>query len=114
MIGIDQPWGEYQGRRAVDLSPIHFADALVRARLDLKAIFLEMNFGCFTGGTLPRSEMDLNRFLDYWSLLGLPLLVGLSVPSADGADPKARQKIDFRPVRGISPRSRPGPPAMCR
>ena len=38
MIGIDQPWGEYQGRRAVDLSPIHFADALVRARLDLKAI----------------------------------------------------------------------------
>ena len=52
MIGIDQPWGEYQGRRAVDLSPIHFADALVRARLDLKAIFLEMNFGCFAGGTL--------------------------------------------------------------
>ncbi len=95
MIGIDQPWGEYQGRRAVDLSPIHFADALVRARLDLKAILLEMNFGCFAGGTLPRSEIDLNRLLDYWGLLGLPLLVGLSLPSADGADPKARQKIDF-------------------
>ena len=28
-------------------------------------------------------------------MLGLPLLVGLSLPSADGADPKARQKIDF-------------------
>ena len=95
MIGIDQPWGEYQGRRAVDLSPIHFADALVRARLDLKAILLEMNFGCFAGGTLPRSEIDVNRLLDYWGLLGLPLLVGLSLPSADGADPKARQKIDF-------------------
>ena len=87
MIGIDQPWGEYQGRRAVDLAPIHFADALVRARLDLKAIFLEMNFGCFAGGTLPRSEIDVNRLLDYWSLLGLPLLVGLSLPSADGARP---------------------------
>jgi len=94
MIGIDQPWGEYQGRRAVDLAPTHFADALVRARLDLKAIFLEMNFGCFAGGTLPRSEMDVNRLLDCWSLLGLPLLAGLSVPSADGADPNARQKID--------------------
>ncbi|MGA2258460.1 MAG: hypothetical protein ABSG53_27670 [Thermoguttaceae bacterium] len=95
MIGIDQPWGEYQGRRAVDLSPIHFADALVRARLDLKAIFLEMNFGCFTGGTLLRSEMDVNRLLDYWSLLGLPLLVGMSLPSADGVDPQARRKINF-------------------
>jgi len=26
LIGIDQPWGEYQGRRAVDLSPVHFAE----------------------------------------------------------------------------------------
>src|SRR5208337_2588053 len=95
VIGIDQPWGECQGRRAIDLAPIHFADALVRARLDLKAILLEMNFGCFAGGTLLRSEIDLNRLLDYWGLLGLPLLVGMSMPSADGADPMARQKIDF-------------------
>ena len=95
MVGIDQPWGEYLGRRAVDLSPIQFADALVRARLDLKAIFLEMNLGCFAGGTLLRSEMELNRLLDYWGLLGLPLVVGLSMPSDDGPDAKARQKLDF-------------------
>ncbi len=95
MIGIDQPWGEYQGRRAVDLPPLNFADALVRARLDLKAIFLEMNFGCFAGGTLLRNEIDVNRLLDHWGLLGLPLLVGLSLPGGDGADDKARQKIDL-------------------
>ena len=95
MIGIDQPWGEFQGRRPVDLAPIHFADALVRARLDLKAIFLEMNFGCFTGGSLLRSEVDVSRLLDYWSLLGLPLLVGLSLPSGDAPDALARQKPDF-------------------
>ena len=95
MVGIDQPWGEFQGRRPVDLSPIHFADALVRARLDLKAIFLEMNFGCFTGGSLLRSEVNVSRLLDYWSLLGLPLLVGLSLPSGDAPDPQARQKPDF-------------------
>ena len=65
MIGIDQPWGEFQGRRPVDLAPIHFADALVRARLDLKAIFLEMNFGCFTGGTLLRSEVG--RSAGFWT-----------------------------------------------
>jgi hypothetical protein len=94
-VGIDQPWGEYQGRRFVDLSPIHFADALVRARLDLKAVFLEMNFGCFAGGTLMRTEIEVNRLLDYWSCLGLPLLIGLSIPSDGGEDPKARHEIDF-------------------
>jgi hypothetical protein len=95
MVGVDQPWGEYLGRRAVDLSPIHFADALVRARLDLKAILLEMNFGCFAGGTLLRSEIEVNRLLDYWSLLGLPLLVAMTLPSAGGDDPRARQKFDL-------------------
>jgi hypothetical protein len=95
LVGIDQPWGEYQGRRAVDLSPIHFADALVRAHLDIKAFFLEMNFGCYSGGSLLRNEIDLNRLLEYWGLLGVPLLVGLTIPSADGPDAKARQNIDF-------------------
>ena len=96
MIAIDQPWGEYQGA-AVDVSPLQFADALVPRRLDLKAIFLEMNFGCFDGGTLLRSEPELNRLLDYWSLLGLPLVAGLSMPSSDGEDALARRRIDFSP-----------------
>jgi len=95
LIGIDQPWGECQGRHAADLSPIHFADALVRARLDLKAILLEMNFGCFAGSSLLRSEIDVNRLLDYWGWLGLPLLVGMSLPSASSADPKARRKVSL-------------------
>ncbi len=37
--------GEYLGRRATDLSPLQFADALVRARIELRAILLDMNFG---------------------------------------------------------------------
>jgi hypothetical protein len=95
LVGIDQPWGEYQARRASDLSPIHFADALIRARLDIKAFLLEMNFGCFSGGSLLRSEIDVSRHLEYWSLLGVPLLVAMSIPSGDGGDALARQKIDF-------------------
>ena len=56
-----------------------------------------MNFGCFDGGTLLRSEPELNRLLDYWSLLGLPLVAGLSMPSSDGEDALARRRIDFSP-----------------
>ena len=91
-ISIDQPWGEYMGRREVDFPPLHFADALVRARLDLKAIILELNLGSFPGSTLPRSELELNRLLDYWSLLGLPLVASLCIPSSTVEDPLARRK----------------------
>jgi hypothetical protein len=90
VVGIDQPWGEFLGRRAADLAPLHFADALVRARIDLRAILLDMNFACSAGGTLPRSELELSRHLDIWSSFGLPLLVGICLPSSDGADPNAR------------------------
>ena len=93
VVGVDQPWGEYLGRKASDLSPLHFADALIRARIDMRAILLEMNFGCFAGGTLPRSELDLNRHLDTWAMLGLPLVIAMNLPSGDGLDPKARQKL---------------------
>ena len=37
-IAIDQPIGEYMGRRGCDFSPIQFVDALVRARIDIKAV----------------------------------------------------------------------------
>jgi hypothetical protein len=96
-ISIDQPWGEYMGRQAVDFAPLQFADALVRANLDLRAFVLELNLGCFAGATLPRPELELSRQLDYWSLLGLPLLVSLSIPSADGEDPLARRKVAIPP-----------------
>jgi hypothetical protein len=92
-VSIDQPWGEYMGRRAGDFPPLHFADALVRARLDLKALVLEINLGCFHGATLPRSELELSRLLDYWSMLGMPLCVSLTIPSSDADDPNAVRRM---------------------
>ena len=97
IISIDQPWGEYMGRRPADSSPLHFADALVRAGLDLRALMLEMNMGCFRGATLPRSELEVSRQLDFWSLLGLPLLVTMSIPSSDAADPLAQRAGEVPP-----------------
>jgi hypothetical protein len=93
IISVDQPWGEYMSRRAVDFSPLHFVDALARTDLDIKAIMLEINLGCFRGGTLPRSELEISRQLDYWSLLGLPILVALSIPSGDADDQLARRQV---------------------
>lgn len=89
IVSFDQPWAEYMGGQAYDLSPLHFADALVRAELGLAGIGLEMNFGYWPGGTWHRDLLEVNRLLDSWSLLGLPLLVLMTVPSGDDADPRA-------------------------
>jgi hypothetical protein len=97
VVSLDQPWGQYVSRRANASSPLWFADALVRAGLDLRAVMLEMNLGCFRGGTLPPSELDFSRQLDVWSLLGLPLIVSLSLPSAGGDDPLAVRRVQLPP-----------------
>ncbi len=97
VLSLDQPWGEYMGRREVDFPPLHFADALVRAGLELKGLVLEVNLGYGPGCTLPRTPLEFSRQLDYWSLLGLPLYVAMTVPSGDGRRPAGRSG---RPAAG--------------
>jgi hypothetical protein len=96
-VSFDQPWGEYLSRREMDLPPLYFADTLVRAGLELTAVTLEINVGYHPGGTLPRTPLEFSQHLDHWSLLGLPLLVSLTVPSADQEDPLARRRVRLPP-----------------
>ena len=105
VLSIDQPCAEFMGEQECELSPIHFADALVRAEIGLIAIGLEMNFGYWPGGTALRDVLELGRQIDRWSLLGLPLLITLTLPSAAGADPLARYQVEPIPYSpGIRPR----------
>ncbi len=83
-VSFDQPWGEYMTRTQVEASPIHLADALLRAPLGINGIGLECNVGYFPGGTLPRSELAFGRQLERWSVLGKPLLVMLTHPGGCG------------------------------
>lgn len=88
-VRFDQPWAEYLARTDLDLSPLHFADALTRAEIGVTGLGLEINLGYQPGGTLPRDRLALNRLLDLWSCLALPLYVTLAVPSSSDADPQA-------------------------
>jgi hypothetical protein len=89
IICFDQPWGEYMRCSNIDLSPLHFADALVRAGLQLGGIGLEINVGYFPDGSTSRDRLDFSRLLDLWSYLGLPLHITLTVPSGQQTDPKS-------------------------
>lgn len=106
IVSFDQPWGEYTSRQSVDF-PCYLADTLVRANVGLSGLGLEINMGYHPGGSDPRDLLDLSQLLDFWSMLGLPLHLMLTVPSSNAADPQA--KSSSRPLTtaysdGWSPR----------
>ncbi len=92
IISFDQPWAEYLGRQANDFPPLHFADALLRAELGLTGLALEINVGYSPGGTLPRDPLEFSRQIDFWSLLGVPLYLIITVPSSSQPDPLAQRR----------------------
>lgn len=91
LVSVDQPWGETLARNEVELSPLHFADMLVRAQLGVAGVGLELNYGYWPGGTLPRDLLEFNRLLDQWFIQfnNLPLVVFMTAPSSGEADPLA-------------------------
>jgi hypothetical protein len=97
VLSIDQPWGAFMSREEYDLSPLHFADALVRADLGLAGIGLEINVG-YTPGSEPRDALEFGRQMDRYSSLGLPLLVSLTAPSSTAPDTRARRKNQVVPM----------------
>src|SRR5438128_771896 len=87
VVSFNQPWAEYIARKDQELTPWHFADTLVRGELGLAGVGLEIHYGYWPGGTLPRDPQEVSRLLDRWSQIGVPLMVILAAPSSMGADP---------------------------
>jgi hypothetical protein len=93
VVTFDQPWAEYLASEQLDLAPMHFADALVRADLGLSGLGLEINVGYQPGGSIHRGPLAFSRLVDTWSLLELPLLVTLTLPSSATEDPQASSGV---------------------
>ena len=93
VVSFDQPWAEYLASQQLDLAPLHFADALVRADLGLAGIALEINTGYHPGGSIHRGPLEISRLIDTWSQLELPLLIALTLPSSSKPDPQADSKV---------------------
>lgn len=86
LITFDHPWGDCVTYRKTGMTSLHFGDALSRAGIGLSGFGLEINFGYWPDGVGARDLLDIARQLDRWSLLGLPLVVFLTVPSSDQKD----------------------------
>jgi hypothetical protein len=90
IVSFEQPWAEDLADSPKELSPLHLADALVRAQLGLTGIGLEINYGYWPGGTHARELLEVSRQIDRWSQFGLPLVVFLTSPSQLTPDPLAQ------------------------
>ena len=93
ILSMDQPWAEYLAANDRDLSPLHLADSLTRADLGIAGVGVELNVGYHPGGTFYRELLEFSRQLDRWSVLGLPLIVSVTLPSAAGNDSTARLQV---------------------
>ncbi len=92
ILSIDTPWAEFLSQRSDGISPLHFADALIRADLGLSGLGLELNLNCWPNGSLPRDMVDVSDLVDHWNILGLPLMAIVSNPSSLQFDAKATSK----------------------
>lgn len=96
-IRVDQPWAEYQARGQHRLSPMQFADGLIRAGLGLSGINLEIAIGYAPRGSLSRDMLEFSRLIDNWSGLGLPLHITVAFPSSAAFDPLANTDLEVEP-----------------
>lgn len=84
MVTIGLPFGESMATRQSELSPLHFADYLLRSDSGLSAIGLELDCAENSLGYPTRDPLDVARLLERWAALGQPLLALLHV--VDGPD----------------------------
>ncbi len=103
IVSFDRPWAEYIAAEDQELTPLHFADTLVRGGLGLAGIGLELNLGYWPGGSVMRDPLEISRLVDRWSQLGVPLVLQLSMPSQDSADPLARHHEKPKYCQPFSP-----------
>lgn len=102
ILGFDQPWAEYIARHDRELTPLHFADTLVRSELGMAGIGIEINLGYWPAATLPRDVLEISRMLDRWTSVGLPLVLQITLPSSTNPDPLA--SLPAKPIANWGPK----------
>ncbi len=98
IIDFDRPWAEWMGSRNFQLGPLHVANSLAQADLNLAGIGLEIAPGFDPPGSHLHEILDFSRMLDLYALINLPLHVTVFFPSSSKPDSQADQsiKVDTR------------------
>lgn len=81
-LRLAQPWGDYLCDKDSTISPLMFADDLLRSGLSLAIVDLEVRFGPMPRASLARDLLDTVRMLGLYEILGVPLAVTLALPAS--------------------------------
>ncbi len=95
-LSLSQPWGESVATGQPAYSPFVFADALIRSRINLSALELEVVMGITPRGSRFRDRLDFSRIMDLYGLLGIPLHIHLGMPSSMSEDAKADAAFQYQ------------------
>ena len=95
IISVDQPWGESLAFQQAQLAPLQFVDFLLRADTEIAGIGLELDYGYWPRGTLPRDVLEVTELVELWAFLGLPLVLMFAIPSGAGADDLATDRSEI-------------------
>jgi hypothetical protein len=105
VAGISQPWGEYLVKQPRTYTPFGFADMLMRSRVTVSMLDLEIVMGVENRGSYERDLMEISRLLDLYALLGMPLRLTLGYPSQSVPDSLADPDFPVDAIGGAHPRS---------
>jgi hypothetical protein len=78
VMSFDMPWGGYAADRRTDLSPLQFAEALVRGDIGLNGIGLELKFGDGDNDCGLYDCLAINALMNRWAQLQLPLVLSVA------------------------------------
>jgi hypothetical protein len=100
MVTIGLPFGETMAIKQSELSPLHFADYLLRSEAGLSAIGLEIDCDENALGYPQRDPLDVAKLLERWAALGQPLLAFLHLKDGPDQDTDTHRAI----TSGMAPR----------
>jgi hypothetical protein len=88
VIEISDLWGEYYASVPNTIAPVGYMDMVLQSGIPFDGFAFNMRFGKNQLGMHVRDMMQISNLLDYFSIMGKPLLItGVEIPSADGEGP---------------------------
>jgi len=88
VIEVTDLWGEYYASIPNTIAPVGYMDMVLQSGIPFDGFAFCMRFGKNQLGMHVRDMMQISNLLDYFSVMGKPLLItGVEVPSAEGEGP---------------------------
>ena len=100
-LTIADPWGDYLAEGGRSMSPLNFAEAMIRADVGVGVVGLDIIQGVDSAGGYCRDLLELSHLLDRYGRLGSPIhLSTVAVPSDAGPDADCQLGPDVDPADG--------------